>query len=338
MKNRFYFILFCCLSVIGVSLNKASIIIQPVDYPSYWPRPIQKMKAINEEEFQLGRLLFYDPILSEDSSVSCASCHLQQTGFTHIDHAVSHGIYDRKGTRNAPALQNLAWNKTFHWDGGVTSLSGQAINPITHPAEMNFDLKGLILRLNRSRKYVALAQTSYKTKIFTTSLLLKALSQFTVSLVTCHSKYDAMKAGKISFSDQEEKGYQLFQKKCASCHTEPLFMKNEFASNGLQIDPEYNDLGRYTITHKNSDSLKFKIPSLRNCEVTFPYMHDGRFKKLKDVINYYSDNSTKKNNHLDQRLRVDLFLNKDEKKDLLAFLYTLTDRTFLANKNYSFPK
>ena len=147
-----------------------------------------------------------------------------------------------------------------------------------------------------------------------------------------------MKAGKISFSDQEEKGYQLFQKKCASCHTEPLFMKNEFASNGLQIDPEYNDLGRYTITHKNSDSLKFKIPSLRNCEVTFPYMHDGRFKKLKDVINYYSDNSTNKNNHIDQRLKVDLFLNKDEKKDLLAFLYTLTDRTFLVNKNYSFPK
>ena len=296
------------------------------------------MKAINEEEIQLGRLLFYDPILSEDSSVSCASCHLQQTGFTHIDHAVSHGIYGRKGTRNAPALQNLAWNKTFHWDGGVTSLSGQAINPITHPAEMNFDLKGLILRLNRSEKHVALAYKAYKIKTFTTSLLLKALSQFTVSLVSCHSKYDAMKAGKISFSDQEEKGYQLFQKKCASCHTEPLFMKNEFASNGLQIDPEYNDLGRYTITHKNSDSLKFKIPSLRNCEVTFPYMHDGRFKKLKDVINYYSDNSTNKNNHLDQRLKIDLFLKKDEKKDLLAFLYTLTDRTFLVNKNYSFPK
>ena len=309
-----------------------------IEYPNYWPEPYIDLSQLKQQEIELGRNLFYDPILSEDSSISCSSCHLQATGFTHIDHNVSHGIYGRKGTRNAPSLQNLAWNKTFHWDGGVTSLSGQAINPITHPAEMNFDLKGLILRLNRTRKYVALAQTSYKTKTFTTSLLLKALSQFTVSLVSCHSKYDAMKAGKISFSDQEEKGYQLFQKKCASCHTEPLFMKNEFASNGLQIDPEYNDLGRYTITHKNSDSLKFKIPSLRNCEVTFPYMHDGRFKKLKDVINYYSDNSTKKNNHLDQRLKVDLFLNKDEKKDLLAFLYTLTDRTFLVNKNYSFPK
>lgn len=177
-----------------------------------------------------------------------------------------------------------------------------------------------------------------KEKNYTSSLLLHSLAQFTASLVSCQSKYDEVKAGNSKFTEQEEKGYQLFKQNCVACHTEPLFMRNEYASNGLPIDSTLKDLGRFSITHKNNDSLTFKIPSLRNCEVTFPYMHDGRFKKLKEVINHYTNESLVHSNYLDKRLKRSIKLSEMDKKDLLSFLLTLTDRKFLTNKQYSFPK
>ena len=333
--NKVIVFIFGFLSILLFSVKGVQ---NSVYYPKYWPQPYINLAQLKQQEIELGRNLFYDPILSEDSSISCSSCHLQATGFTHIDHTISHGIYGRKGTRNAPSLQNLAWNKTFHWDGGVTRLSGQAVNPITHPAEMNFTMKGVLNRLNRSEKYKLLLKDFSKEKNYTSSLLLHSLAQFTASLVSCQSKYDEMKAGKTSFTEQEEKGYQLFKQNCTACHTEPLFMRNEYASNGLPIDPTINDLGRFSITHKNSDSLTFKIPSLRNCEVTFPYMHDGRFKKLKEVINHYTNESLVHSNYIDKRLKRSIKLSEVDKKDLLSFLLTLTDRYFLTNKKYSFPK
>jgi cytochrome c peroxidase len=333
--NKVIVFIFCFLSILLLSVKDAQNF---VDYPNYWPQPYIDLSQLKQQEIELGRNLFYDPILSEDSSISCSSCHLQATGFTHIDHNVSHGIYGRKGTRNAPSLQNLAWNKTFHWDGGVSHLSGQAVNPITHTAEMNFTMKGVLNRLNRSEKYKRLLKDFSKEKNYTSSRLLLSLAQFTASLVSCQSKYDEMKAGKIIFTEQEEKGYQLFKQNCVACHTEPLFMHNEYTSNGIPIDSTLKDLGRFSITHKNSDSLKFKIPSLRNCEVTFPYMHDGRFKKLKEVINHYTNESLVHSNYLDKRLKRSIKLSEMDKKDLLSFLLTLTDRKFLTNKQYSFPK
>lgn len=311
-------------------------------YPKNWPKPVSDLseKAISEEGFELGRALFYDPNLSRDSTISCATCHLQYTGFAHVDHNVSHGIDGRKGTRNAPALINLAWKKLFHWDGGVNHIEAQGVNPLTHPAEMDISLGEVIRRLSQSHIYTDKFQKVYGTEEITTARIMNALSQFTRSLISANSKYDQVmrKESGVSFTEQEQSGFQLFRQYCVACHQEPLFTSNQFKSNGIPIDPQFNDLGRFAITDQGRDSLQFMIPTLRNVEFTFPYMHDGRFRKLKDVIRHYSENISKNNSYLSRELNGPMHLSDKQQKDLLAFLFTLTDKEFLYNPRFSFPK
>jgi cytochrome c peroxidase len=153
--------------------------------PEKWPQPVYDFSKnpLTENGFQLGRKLFYDPLLSRDSTISCASCHLQYSGFTHVDHALSHGVDGRIGMRNSPVLINLAWNKSFHWDGGVNHLEVQGINPITHPKEMNNTLEEVIRRLALSADYPTLFKEVFGDSAITTPRIMKALTQFTVSLV-----------------------------------------------------------------------------------------------------------------------------------------------------------
>ena len=258
---------------------------------SNWPVPVYDFEEnpVSEDGFQLGRKLFYDPMLSRDNTISCANCHLQYTGFTHVDHAVSHGIEGRKGTRNSPVLINLAWNSSFHWDGGVNHLDVQAINPIQHAAEMDNSLENVLSYVNGLKDYRSAFYKVFGDSTATSKTLMRAMSQFTASLVSSNSKYDQYLRGETAFSRQELKGLKLFEKHCNSCHTAPLFNSNVFASNGLPIDSVYNDVGRYAITHVGTDSLKFRVPTLRNIEHTYPYMHDGRFRKLREVIEYYAE-------------------------------------------------
>lgn len=330
------------IAIVLLSFGWKSEPIIQVMIPKKWPKPVYNFKdqPVSVAGFELGRKLFYDPILSRDSSISCASCHLQYTGFTHIDHAVSHGIEGRKGTRNAPALINLAWNRTFHWDGGVNHIEVQGLNPIKHPAEMDNSLEEVIKRLKRSNHYPELFRKAFGTDEINTSRMMKALAMYEVCLISSNSKYDKVmrKEKGVSFTDQEKNGMDLFRQHCAACHTEPLFTNTGFASNGLPMDSTFMDLGRYTITHVGKDSLQFKIPTLRNIEFTFPYMHDGRYRKLKEVINYYSDGIDPGRPYLDNRLKKELHFTEHEKKDLLAFLLTLTDKEFLYDKRYTFPK
>jgi len=306
---------------------------------SEWPEPIYNFEQnpISEEGFQLGRKLFYDPMLSRDHTISCANCHLQYTGFTHVDHAVSHGIEGRKGTRNSPVLINLAWNSSFHWDGGVNHLDVQAINPIQHAAEMDNSLENVLTYLNQNQEYRSAFYEVFGDSSASSQSLLRALSQFTVSLVSSNSKYDQYIRGEVKLTNQEKKGLKLFEKHCNSCHTAPLFNSNEFASNGLPIDTALNDLGRYGITKVGSDSLQFRIPTLRNIEHTYPYMHDGRYRKLRDVIAYYAEELDRSNPYLSDELKTDLKLTTNDQKDLIAFLCTLTDRTFLYDRRFGFP-
>lgn len=308
--------------------------------PEGWPEPIYNFKKnpVTEEGFQLGRKLFYDPILSRDSTISCASCHLQYTGFTHVDHNVSHGIEGRKGTRNAPALINLAWNSTFHWDGGVNHLEVQPINPIEHPAEMDNTLEKVLAYLNSSREYRERFYKVFGDSMATSKTLLKAIAQYTVSLVSANSKYDKYMRGEADFTPQELNGLKLFRRYCSVCHEEPLFNSNEYKSNGLRIDPLFNDAGRYKITTVPSDSMKFRVPTLRNIEHTFPYMHDGRFNKLRQVLDHYTDSIDYNSPYLSVELKNKLPLDSDQKKDIIAFLKTLTDLEFLYNKRFSFPR
>lgn len=326
-------------SVGGVVLHSNNGETYQFEIPEGWPEPVYDFNSnpISESGFELGRRIFYDPQLSRDGTISCASCHLQYTGFTHVDHSVSHGIEGRKGTRNSPVLINLAWNSSFHWDGGVNNLNAQGLNPIQHPAEMDNSLANVLAYINGDQRYRNEFFNVFGDSIVTTDLLMKALTQFTVSLVSANSKYDKFKRGEMVFSEQESNGYKLFQHNCGSCHKEPLFSSNDFSSNGLPLDTAYNDLGRYSITRRNEDSLKFRIPTLRNIEFTFPYMHDGRFRKLSEVLDHYAHLNLG-NKYLSDVLSDGIHLSEDEQKDIIAFLKTLTDKEFLYNQKFSFPR
>jgi cytochrome c peroxidase len=308
------------------------------EVPKGWPKPQYDFSKnpLTEEGFQLGRHLFYDPIISRDSTISCASCHLQATGFTHVDHDLSHGIDGKIGRRNSMALVNLAWSKNFLWDGGVNHLDVQPLNPITSPFEMDETLEHVVVKLQKSEKYQHLFEAAFGTSKITGQLTLKALSQFMLMLKSSNSKYDKVMRNEAVFSENEQKGYDLFKRNCASCHTEPLFSSDKFEYNGLPIDTTLNDIGRKKITNKEEDYMRFKVPTLRNIQFTFPYMHDGRFRTLNEVIKHY--NSIQKSKRITKDLAEPMRLSDNERVDLVAFLKTLTDTEFLFNPKFSYPK
>lgn len=332
-------ILFIAL-MLFVSMSFVKKLIEPIylEVPKGWPKPYYNFNdnPLTEEVFQLGRNLFYDPILSKDNTISCASCHLQATGFTHVDHALSHGIEGRIGTRNSMTLMNLAWSKSFMWDGGVNHLDMQPIAPITSAAEMDETMENVVAKLQKSEKYQNLFEKAFGTSKITGQKVLKALSQFELLLVSSNSKYDRVMRKEEEFTDREQKGYELFKTNCASCHNEPLFTSEKFENNGLAIDTTLNDLGRMKITNKKEDYLRFKVPTLRNSQFTFPYMHDGRFKTLTEVVKHY--NSLGGNKSLHKQLSKPMNLSDNDRVDLVVFLMTLTDTEFLFNKRFTYPR
>jgi cytochrome c peroxidase len=300
--------------------------------PKNWPKPVYDFSKnpVTKDGFKLGRKLFFDPILSRDSSTSCAHCHLQFSAFTHVDHGLSHGINGLKGTRNSSTIFNMAWSKSFMWDGSVSHIEKQPVNPITNPVEMDNSLDTIVKKLNRSPYYRKKFYAAFKDSTITSERVLKSLSQFVLMLESYNSKYDKVirKEKGFAFTDTEEKGYTLFKKNCSSCHPEPLFTNHSFENNGLPVDKELKDFGRIKVSKKLSDSLKFKVPSLRNVAVSYPYMHDGRFKKLNHVLDHYSS-GIQPSQTLSAQLKQGIPLNLEEKEQLLAFLNTLTDNDFL---------
>ena len=300
--------------------------------PKGWPKPVYDFSKnkLTQSGFKLGRRLFFDPILSRDCTISCSSCHLQFSGFTHVDHAVSHGIDGRKGTRNSLTIFNLAWSKSFMWDGGVNNPEVQPINPITNPLEMDEKLDRVVARLNRSALYRKKFYAAFGDSSITGQRLLKALAQFTLMLESYNARYDKYmrKEPGGEMSEQELHGLQIFRKNCAGCQSEPLFTNNTFQNNGLSLDIELKDIGRMKITGNPNDSLKFKVPSLRNISVSAPYMHDGRFRNLKQVLDHYANGITD-SVHVAKELRKGLSLSEQDRVDIIAFLQTLTDKEFL---------
>lgn len=341
MKNRIviFFILSFSILLLGF-VNEYSISQKDVTFiiPKGFPKPTYDFSnnKLSLEIFTIGRKLFYDPILSKDSSTSCESCHQRVAAFAHIDHALSHGIDGKIGTRNVPALQNLIWEKSYMWDGGVNHLETQPINPITSSIEMNETLANIILKLKKNKEYVSLFKKAYKDTIINSERILKSLAQFTGLMISANSRYDKYMAGKDTFSIQEKSGLEIFRAKCASCHKEPLFTDNSIRNNGIQPDTALNDIGRGKITNLETDNYKFKVPSLRNIEMTFPYMHDGRYKKLKDVLNHYSS-SASHNITTDSEIKKIGELSDKERKDIIAFLLTLTDKEFLNDRRFENP-
>lgn len=317
----------------------SAVTVYQLKFPSYFPKPVYDLKnnPLSASKIELGRVLFYDPILSKDNTISCASCHSSYTAFAHTDHALSHGIADSIGTRNAPALMNLAWHNAFMWDGAVNHLDVQALAPITHPKEMGEKIENVVRKLQGSLLYRKLFYKAYNDSTVTGEKVLKALSQFQLTFISASSKYDKVKLKKTAFTSQEQNGYTLFLKNCNVCHAEPLFSTYQFANNGLPVDTSLNDRGRWNITKNKHDSLLFKIPSLRNISYTYPYMHDGRFTKLNQVINHYTKGIVQSPT-LSNALKTPIQLSPNEKTDLIAFLLTLNDSAFVFDPKFGFPK
>lgn len=299
-----------------------ALIPQPVGFPErvYRGGPCTSDSAVAA----LGALLFEDPILSVDSSISCETCHQPFAAFSHIDHALSHGVEGRIGRRNVPALQNLAWQTSFMWDGSIANLDMQSLSPITGHEEMSENLDHLLAKLTAHPEYPARFRAAFGTDTITIPRVLRALGRFVAGLVSANSRYDRAMQGRDTLADNEKRGLQLFRRHCASCHTEPLFTNNGFASNGLQPNSTEPDSGRIRITHDAQDLFRFKIPSLRNITRTHPYMHDGRFKRLRDVLAHYA-NTPALPDHTDPRVRSIGPLTDAERKDIVAFLMTLEE-------------
>jgi len=323
-----FFWLFLCSNQLATSF-----------FPKQFPKPTYDFASnpLQKDVIDLGRRFFYDPILSKNNTISCASCHSPYNAFAHVDHELSHGIYDRIGFRNAPALFNLAWAPYFMQDGAIHHLDMQALAPISDSNEMNEAFDQVINKVNADATYQSLFKKIYHQPHISGAQFLKAISQFMLRLVSAESKYDSVMRGKAYFSQQEKKGYLLFQKHCANCHQEPLFTNYAFVNNGIGENQQLHDLGRYRITKDSNDLLKFKVPSLRNIEFTAPYMHDGRYASLKEVLRFYaSAHSTQPNT--DKRLHNPLPLNANDQVDIISFLLCLSDKHFIFNTQHAYPK
>ena len=310
-----------------------------LNYPFFFPEPQYDFtdNSLTKSKIELGRFLFYDPLLSKDKRVSCASCHSPFNSFAHTDHQLSHGINDEIGDRNAPALFNLAWHDVMMWDGAINHIDMQALAPLSHPKEMGESLEGVINKIRKSDFYKKHFYNAFSDSTITGVRFLKALSSFQLSLISVNSKYDRVMLGKEEFSKQEERGYALFCANCNSCHREPLFSTFGFASNELPVDSSLRDYGRMIVTSQKEDSLLFKIPTLRNLSYTFPYMHDGRFLKLRQVLDHYTQPEIQERFKSNTN-KEPVYLSSEEKADLISFLLTLNDKDFVFNPKHQFPK
>lgn len=312
-----------------------------LDIPKGWPKPaadIFKNNPLTEQGFQLGKKLFYDGRLSKDGNVPCASCHQQFAAFATYDHDLSHGIKDQFTTRNAPGIFNMAWMPLLHWDGGINHIEVQPLGPLTAKNEMAEDIDSVLIKLRKDTAYPRLFKAAFGSNLINSQRMLKALAQFTGSIISSNSKYDKVQRGETTFTPAEQRGYEFFKVKCAGCHTEPLFTDNSFRNNGMAINPQLNDAGRMRITNNKSDSLKFKVPSLRNISLTFPYMHDGRFYSIGQAIDHYRTGIVITQPSLDTALKNRIAMSNTEKNNLIYFLFTLTDTTLVKNPRFALPK
>lgn len=308
--------------------------------PQGWPTPYYQFEnnKVSQANFELGRKLFFDTRLSKDNTISCGSCHQPFSAFAQLDHAVSHGVQDKLGTRNSPALFNLNWHTSFFWDGGVNHIESQPINPIQNPVEMDENLGNIITKLNADNTYKQMFASAWGNDSINSQRIFKSLAMFMGMLVSSNSKYDKYKRGETggNMTAEELSGYEIYKAKCSGCHTEPLFSDFSYKNNGLP-PTGVNDSGRAHITRAAADMYKFKVPSLRNLAYTMPFMHDGRFGNLNQVLDHYAG-SIHTSPTLDPQLQNGIRLNSQQRSDLLAFLNTLNDESFVKDSRFQQPK
>lgn len=287
-----------------------------------------------ESKLEFGKLLFFDTQLSLDSSVSCASCHIPEFAFSDTT-AFSDGVGGKLGLRNAPSVMNVKSRDLFFYDGRAKDIEDQVHFPIEDPNEMNLSYDVAIRRISQNPRYVEAFKRFYN-ELPNRRNVANAIAEFERSLESSDSPYDDYMNEKPStFSESAKRGMEVFlsdKAKCFDCHFGPDFTGDEFRNIGLYNGADLNDRGRFNVTKDSADLGKFKVPGLRNVAVTGPYMHNGTFKTLKDVIEYYDnpDKFVPNSVNRDTLLSAPLNLTSQEKEDLLSFLISLTDRRFSA--------
>ena len=356
-RKRFYFFVFM------VSLGLTSCSEKSIEYYVNTPTPsplqipqlfqdlildpvIPSNNPQTEEGVLLGKKLFFDPILSDDGSLACAGCHNPTNAFTDTTR-FSDGIDGLFGNRNAMPLFNLAWNydNTFFWDGRDLGLENQVFEPITNPLEMHSTWEAVAEKLQAHPEYPELFNAAFGSQTIDSVLVSKAIAQFERTLISANSKFDKFLLGTANLTPEESNGFTIFMDEskgdCFHCHgsdNNPLWTDNKFHNNGL--DSTFSDLGLGNLTGDPADNGKFKTPSLRNLAFTAPYMHDGRFETIEEVINHYSEglqNSTTIDPLMKKVDQGGVQLSLQEKVDLKAFLLSLSDTDFINNPNFSNP-
>jgi cytochrome c peroxidase len=307
--------------------------------PEFFPEPTYTFRnnPVTEPGFELGRKLFFDPILSRDSTISCSSCHSQSVAFADAQHRLSIGIDDRVGTRNAPSISNLAFQDRFFWDGGVTHVDFIPVNAIENEFEMDNNIATIVERIRNHEEYPQMFDQAFGGDTINSGRMLHALSQFMVMMISANSDYDKyLRNENVELREAAISGLNTFEQNCSSCHQGIMFTSGGFENNGL--DEIYDkDIGRALITENDLDLGKFRVPSLRNVALTAPYMHDGRLSTLMDVLDHYSD-GVKDSPTLSPQLRqgdqLGIPLTMEEKQNLVAFLETLSDWEFINDTRF----
>lgn len=318
-----------------------------------FPAPVFADNRPTNAGVLLGRMLFYEQMLSRTGTQSCASCHAQTHGFTDTAR-FSIGVAGHAGKRQAMSVFNTAWhNNGFFWDGRSKLLRHQSLMPIQDPLEMDETLENVVTKLSAKKEYRDQFLRAFGNSDITAERISLALEQFMNTIVSNHSKYDMYLAGTAKLTEQEERGRKLFFTEyneffpaqsgadCAHCHGGFNFSNNAYRNNGLDIAADIVDLGREIVSQNAADRGTFKVTSLRNIALTAPYMHDGRFKTLEEVVEHYNS-GIKESPTLDPALRATmntgLRLTAQDKADLVAFLHTLTDHTLAKDSRYTDPK
>lgn len=297
-----------------------------------------------EEGIALGKKLFFDPILSGDNSQACANCHNPKNAFTDPKR-FSDGINGSLGNRNSMPLFNLAWNyeEKFFWDGSVFSLEHQVFEPVSDPTEMASNWTQLEAELQQHPEYPDLFEKAFGTSTIDSNLVAKAIAQFERTLISSNSKFDKHLLGEAELTPEELNGFNVFMDEnrgdCFHCHgsdKNPLWTDNIFHNNGL--DENFSDLGLGAVTGDPADNGKFKTPSLRNLAFTAPYMHDGRFATIDEVIDHYSE-GLKNSSTIDPLMKKvaqgGVGLSEKDKADLKSFLLSLSDHEFINNSAFN---
>ncbi|WPP52466.1 cytochrome-c peroxidase [Catalinimonas niigatensis] len=348
MKTRSYSYFFF-LVWLGVACGKKQEVLEPTPYTLSIPANLQKAMPIprhnpmTEEGVVLGKKLFYDPLLSANNQISCATCHVAALSFSDGKTLSNAGLSKKTFVRHVPHLTNVGWSEGLFWDGGANNLESMVFGPLTHPDEMGEDLEQLLQELQQMPDYPHLFRKAYGTDSIQSALVARALAQYMRTLISADSRYDRFVRSEEggSLSAIEREGLNLFKEKCASCHAfesgkKDFFTDFSYHNNGLDTifseEEERVSMGRFRISFDSTQIGAYKTPTLRNVALTAPYMHDGRFQSLKEVLDHYNQNMLA-SPYLDTALQnsngqVGIPMQEGEKEAIIAFLHTLSDQDF----------